>query len=327
MSSAAGSGASERLPWPPEHTPLMLAPMQGLTNRGLRSVFGRTARPDVLFTEFVRVRPGAKRLIAGSDIVEATSAVPGVPLVVQLIGAPDAGVLEAAQMMLDRGVRHINLNMGCPFGRMASHLAGGGMFKRPETVLPMLTALRELVSGSLSVKTRIGYDDPHQLRALLPDFERAQIDFLIVHPRTVVQKYKGAADHDQTRALVRSTSVPIIANGDVRDRADAERVLEHTGAAGLMLGRGAISDPLLFERIRGSAPGRPTGEPRRRELAEHLGLLVEAYVGIFAGEAQVLAKLKETLRHIEDPDLARWVKKLGRAKRLDAFLALLQRAP
>ena len=113
-----------------------------------RAVFGRSVRPDVLFTEFVRVRARAKTLIANSDFTEALSTVPGIPLVVQVIGSADEGVVQATRELVARGVEHINVNMGCPFGRMNSVLAGGGMFRSPETVEPMLTELRALVPGS-----------------------------------------------------------------------------------------------------------------------------------------------------------------------------------
>ena len=107
----------------------MLAPMQGLTNRALRDVYGQLANPDVLFTEFVRVRPNAKKVITDSDFVEATTRAAGIPLVVQVIGCADDGVVAAVGDLVARGVEHINVNMGCPFGRMTSVLAGGGMFK------------------------------------------------------------------------------------------------------------------------------------------------------------------------------------------------------
>ena len=301
----------------------MLAPMQGLTNRGLRAVFGRSARPDVLFTEFVRVRPRAKTLIANNDFTEALSTVPGIPLVVQVIGSMDEGVVQATHDLVERGVEHINVNMGCPFGRMNSVLAGGGMFRRPETVEPMLTALRRLVRGSLSVKTRAGLDDERQIFDVLPAFENAGIDFLVMHPRTVSQKYKGVANHDVTRELVERCSLPVIANGDVRDEVDAQRVLEHTNAAGLMLGRGAVADPKIFDRIRGLAPPCPSGEERKRELAQHLQLLLDVYVDLFHGDAQVISKFKETLAHVDDPDLARWVKALKKQKRVAKIAELL----
>ena len=301
----------------------MLAPMQGLTNRAFRAVLARTAAPDVLFTEFVRVRPRAKAPITNSDLIEATTSVPGIPLVVQVIGCAEEGVLQATRDLVARGVEHVNVNMGCPWGRMTSVLAGGGMFRAPETVAPMLEELRALVPGSLSVKTRAGIDDERQIFDVLPAFEEASIDFLIVHPRTVEQKYKGAANHDLTREIVRATSLRVIANGDVQDEAEAARVLDYTGAAGLMLGRGAVSDPSLFERVRGRAPQRPRGEERKRELVAYFSLLLEGYSEIFHGDAQVLAKLKEVFAHVKDPELARWLKSLKKHRRVSELAAAL----
>ena len=115
----------------------------------------------------------------------------------------------------------------------------------------MIPALRDAVAGTFSVKMRAGYDDPQQVFSLLPLFESAGVDFLILHPRTVVQEYAGLADHGITAGVVAATRLPVIANGDIRTVADGQRVLRLTGAAGLMLGRGAIADPLLFQRLRG----------------------------------------------------------------------------
>jgi len=269
--------------------------MQGVTNRGLRGVFGATVQPDALFTEFVRVRPGSSTPVANADFVEATTEVPGIPLVVQVIGSADEGVVEACRDLVSRGVQHINVNMGCPWGRMTSILAGGGMFRAPETVEPMLSELREIVPGSLSVKTRSGIDDERQIFTVMPAFEAAGIDFLVVHSRTVQQKYTGVANHDLTREIVERSGVPVIANGDVATVAAATEVMGRTGAAGLMLGRGAVADPLLFNRIRGTAPDQPDGEERRRELARHLSLLLTSYETIFFGDAQILTKLRTVI--------------------------------
>jgi len=302
------------LPWT-RPQPLMLAPMQGLTNRALRSVFAELVEPDLLFTEFVRVRPRSQTPIAKSDFLEATSTVPGIPLVVQVIGCADEGVIQATRDLVDAGVEHVNVNMGCPWGRMTSVLAGGGMFRAPETVAPMLRELRAVVPGSLSVKTRAGIDDERQIFEVLPAFEESGVDFLIVHPRTVQQKYKGEANHALTREIVAHSSLTVIANGDVRDEEQAQRVLAETGAAGLMLGRGAVSDPHLFQRVRGLAPPRPEGPERKRELAAYLARLLEGYRELFCGDAQVLNKLKEVLAHVQDPELARWIKKLKKQRR------------
>lgn len=292
----------------------MLAPMQGVTNRVLRAVYGQLAKPDVLFTEFVRVRPKAKRVIADTDFIEATTRVAGIPLVVQVIGCADDGVVGAVRDLVDRGVEHINVNMGCPFGRMTSVLAGGGMFKYPETVYPMLAALREIVPGSLSVKTRLGIDDDREIFPVLDSFSKAGVDFLIVHSRTVKQKYRGEANHELSREIVQAASMPVIANGDIRSMEDANRVLKQTGAAGLMLGRGAIGDHRLFERIRQNSPAVPSADTRLQEVNERLRLLLDGYEKIFHGDAQVLIKFKEIVSHIDHPELARFTKRLRKAK-------------
>lgn len=300
------------LPWT-SPVPLMLAPMQGITNRALREVYGNLAKPDVLFTEFVRVRPKAKKIIANSDFVEATTCVDGIPLVVQVIGCADDGVVNAVKDLVERGVQHINVNMGCPFGRMTSVLAGGGMFKHPETVYPMLAALREIVPGSLSVKTRLGIDGKREIFSVLDSFSRANIDFLVVHSRTVNQKYRGDADHVLSQEIVESASMPVIANGDIRTVVDAERVLEQTGAAGLMLGRGAVCDHLLFQRIRRKATIDPTPQARQKELCEIYIRLLDGYEKIFHGDAQVLSKFREIVNQLDDADRKRFRRRLRKA--------------
>ena len=193
------------------------------------------------------------------------------------------------------------------------------MFRAPETVEPMLRELRAIVPGSLSVKTRTGIDDEREFFDVLPAFEASGVDFVVVHARTVKQKYRGVANHKLTAEIVNRCSLPVIANGDVATAADAQRVLDDTGAAGLMLGRGAITDPLLFERIRGCAPGRPTGEDRKGEVAAFLLRVLDAYEPLFQGDTQVLSKMGSVLVHITDAELRKWVKSLKKAKQVDAL--------
>lgn len=319
------TAAAAALPWQPETPPLMLAPMQGLTNRALRAHFITRVRPDVIFTEFMRVNPvAAVERLSGSDLREIAAAEEGVPLVVQLVGHGREALVSAARSAREAGAVHLNLNMGCPYGRMSSGLTGGGMLRCPADLAEIIPALREAVSGSFSVKLRAGYEDPDQIFSLLPLFESGGVDFLVLHPRTVVQKYAGAADHAVTARVVRETRLPVIANGDIWSVADGRRVLEETGAAGLMLARGAITDPLLFERLRGRANPAPGTEERRIELGRYLREMLTRYRELFCGDIQILSKLKAIICHVDDPDLAKTIKALRRAKSLRAFEAALQ---
>ncbi|HBA86997.1 MAG TPA: dihydrouridine synthase [Geobacter sp.] len=303
----------------------MLAPMQGLTNRALRSVFTSWVRPDVVWTEFMRVNPvSVKKRLMPSDIREISPAEDGVPLVVQLIGHGREALVSAAQAAQATGAVHINLNMGCPYGRMTSGLTGGGMLKRPELLEEIIPALREAIHGSFSIKLRAGYDDPQQVFSLLPLFEAARVDFLVLHPRTVKQAYEGLADHGITAQVVQRTGIPVIANGDIRSSAQGLRILEETGAAGLMLGRGGVGEPMLFERLRGRAPAEPECDERRALLHRYLSDLLPRYCDLFCGDAQVLGKIKGVVSNVEDPELERELKQLKRSKNLNAFRIALQ---
>ena len=316
--------ANGTLPWPAGTAPLMLAPMQGVTNRALRQFFIDWVRPDVVCTEFMRVSAVAgKRRLAASDLREAAASEGGVPLIVQLIGHGREALVAAAQSAQAAGARHLNLNMGCPYGRMTSGLTGGGMLRQPEALTEIIPALRDAVDGSFSVKLRAGYDDHELVLKLLPLFETAGIDFLILHPRTVVQQYAGQADHSVTAEVVRQTRLPVIANGDIRSAADGWRVLRETGAAGLMLGRGAIADPLLFKRLRGAAPAEPTRQELAAMLQHYLRETLVRYGEIFCGEAQVLAKIKEILAFVAEPAFSGHCKQLKKSQSVRSFAALL----
>lgn len=315
---------SRTLPWPGDTTPLMLAPMQGLTNQALRGLFASWVQPDTLFTEFMRVAPGATaERLSAVDLREMAATEQGIPLVVQLIGHGTEALVSAARIAQDAGAVHINLNLGCPFGRMTTGLTGGGILQRPELLQELVPALRSVISGSFSIKLRAGFDDPQQIFLLLPLIESAGVDFLVLHPRTVLQEYQGSADHTVTAGVVRETRIPVIANGDIRTAEDGRRVLEQTGAAGLMLGRGAIADPLLFQRIRGQAVAEPDRAERAALLRRYLSELLDRYSPLFCGEQQVLGKVKTVLATMDDDAFSKQYKALKKARTIHQFTTQL----
>lgn len=311
------------LPWSADRPPLLLAPMQGLTNSALRGYFVDTVAPDAVFTEFVRVQPQSRKRVAKADLAEIREHVGPAPLVVQLIGHTASALAAAAERVQQAGCRHLNLNLGCPYGRMTTGATGGELLREPDKLKELLLALRREVSGSFSVKCRSGYSDPQQIFQLLPLFEECRLDYLILHPRTVQQKYAGQADHDLTAEAVRRTALPLIANGDINDAATAKQVMQKTGAVGLMLGRGALADPLLFRRIRGEQPAQVDRLQRRRELEEYIGALLPLYLEKFCGERQALMKLKDLLNFIPDEDLQRELGKLKRTTTVSSFRSRL----
>ncbi len=312
------------LPWRAGIQPLMLAPMQGLTNDALRASYIERYSPDVVFTEFVRVQSRARKGIGRQDRDEIVAHTAAVPLVVQLIGNSGTALAAAASYLENHGCRDLNLNLGCPYGRMTTGATGGELLNEPEQLREVLIALRRAVHGSFSIKCRAGYSDPRQIFELLPFYEEIGIDYLILHPRTVEQKYTGIADHTITAEVVTSTSLPVIANGDINSPDIGRWLLNEAGAAGLMLGRGALADPWLFQRIRGELPDTADEQQRRRTVFEQLSDLLPRYLVKFCGERQALMKLKDLLNFIPDESLQRDLGKLKRTTTVARFRALLE---
>ncbi|MFZ5797217.1 MAG: tRNA dihydrouridine synthase [Desulfobulbaceae bacterium] len=315
---------ASQLPWTPGSFPLMLAPMQGLTNRALRGLFVERYRPDVVFTEYVLVKTDRGEPISRSDRQEVGAAEGGVPLIVQLIGGDPEAMLAAARAVQELGAAHLNINLGCPYGRMARKVAGGTLLGEPEQLATLLKLLRPAIRGSFSVKARSGVDDPGQLPRLVELFEECGVDFLIVHPRTVRQRYNGPADHRVTAEVVRRTRLPVIANGDIFTEEDGRRVRAQTGAAGLMLGRGAIADPFLFRRLRSDYPAVSHPELKAAEVRDYLLALLARYEELFCGEQQVLYKMKEVVSQMQALEAIEGTHRLLRCRKLAHFTGLLR---
>ncbi len=325
MSIDNNSADNSLLPWTLGQRPLMLAPMQGLTNSALRRLYLQEYQPDLVFTEFVRVQTRTRKRIARGDLADLQDHPAMAPLVVQLIGNDPTALADAARLVQLGGCRHINLNLGCPYGRMTTGATGGELLRQPQQLVLLLKALRLACHGSFSVKCRAGYNDLNQWQSLLELFEDAGADFIILHPRTVEQRYSGEADHRISAALAEKSQLPVIANGDLDCPLKARNLLDQTAIAGLMIGRGALADPWIFQRIRGDAPLLVDPAERRQQIGQFIRDLWPPYVQKFCGERQALMKIKDVLNFITAPDLQRELGKLKRTGSGGAFLDRLHR--
>lgn len=311
------------LPWKPGSRPLMLAPMQGLTHPPLRERFLADYAPDAVWTEFVRVQGRSGKRLARFALEGIRSHHGATPLVVQLIGNRAEALEDAARQLEDVGCRHLNFNLGCPYGRMHSGATGGELLQYADQLPQLLARMRRVFSGSFSIKTRAGYADPGEIFRLLDIYQDSGVDFLVLHPRTVLQKYRGHADHRLSLRVARKSLVPLIVNGDIATAATALELLGDPHIAGLMLGRGALADPWLFSRIRGRCSAEVSDAQRRREVAAYLEALLPGYLERFCGERQALMKLKDLLNFIPDTSLQRDLGRLKRTSSAVRFQALL----
>ncbi len=207
---------------------------------------------------------------------------------------------------------------------MSSGATGGELLREPLKLAAMLRKLREQIKVDFSIKCRAGHADPRQIFELLPIFADCGIDWLILHPRTVEQQYGGAADHQLTAEVAADCPIPLIANGDINDVATGLKLLEIPGVSGLMLGRGALADPFLFERLRNRQPEPLAEEERSKQLQAYISDLLPGYLEQFCGERQALMKLKDLLNFIPDASRQRVFGKMKRAQSLEKFRRLLQ---
>jgi tRNA-dihydrouridine synthase len=250
-------------------TPLLaLAPMQDVTTLEFMRVISRFGGPEVYWTEYFRVHGDSRpeKWILDSITKNPT----GRPVVAQMIGNDIPALVRTAKLLQKYPVAAIDLNLGCPAPIVYRKCAGGGLLREPPRIDGILAALREAVTIPFTVKTRIGFESAAEFDALLPVFARHRLDLLTVHARTVAQMYRPGVRYDLIAQAARELKCPVLANGNVFSAAQARQLLAETGARGLMIGRGAIRNPWLFDQIRAELRGDPFRLPKGREVLAYI---------------------------------------------------------
>jgi len=189
------------------------------------------------------------------------------PLAIQLFGAEPRAMADAARLVEAAGADIVDLNLGCPVKKVTKTGAGAQLLEDHALACRIVEAVAAAVSVPVTVKLRRGVE--HGSRACLelgPRLVEAGASALTLHPRSARQMYTGEADHALTAELVERVDVPVIASGDVTSRAKAIEVLEQTGAAAVMVARGAQGNPWVLREIAEGEAFRPTREEVAAEL-------------------------------------------------------------
>ena len=253
---------------------LALAPMQEVTDLPFWRLMQTYGGADVYFTEYFRVHADSN---LEKWILESITKNPtGRPAVAQMIGNDIPSLIRTARKLQEYPVAAIDLNLGCPAPIVYKKCAGGGLLREPKRVDAILGALRDVVKVKFTVKTRIGFDDPAVFEEFLPIFARHSIDLLTVHGRTVSEMYRSEVHYDYIARAAEAVPCPVLANGNVHSAAKAAEVLALTGARGLMIGRGAIRNPWIFEQIRQHQRGESITLPTGRDVLGYVGALYES---------------------------------------------------
>src|SRR6058998_299458 len=241
---------------------LVLAPMAGVSVQAFRRQ-GRRYGAGLVCSEMVSVAGIQHRnertlgyLRVGSDEH---------PLAIQIFGSEPGAMAEAARMVVAAGADIVDINFGCPVRKVTKTGAGATLLEDPDRACAIVGAVASAVDVPVSVKMRRGLEDGSRVCLDVgPRLVEAGASTLTLHPRSARQMYTGEADHSLTAELVERVGVPVIASGDITSRGRAQSVLATTGAAAVMVGRGAQGNPwALREIVDGDG-----AEPSREEVAE-----------------------------------------------------------
>ena len=259
-------------------------------------VIARYGGPDVYWTEYFRVHGDSRpeKWILQSITENPT----GRPVVAQLIGNDIPALVRTAKELQKYPVAAIDLNLGCPAPIVYRKCAGGGLLREPQKIDAILGALRDAVTVPFTVKTRIGFESPAEFDALLPMFAKHPIDLLTVHARTVKQMYRPGVRYDLIARAARELQCPVLANGNVHSAAQAKQLLAETGARGLMIGRGAIRNPWLFDQIRAGLRGEKIKLPTGRDVLAYIRELWENEITPDVTESAQVQRMKKFMNFI-----------------------------
>jgi nifR3 family TIM-barrel protein len=253
----------------------VLAPLAGYTNMPFRLAVRELGGLGLATTDLVN----ARALLRGSrKSMELVDTCPDdQPLSIQLYGSDTAEMKAAAQWCENYGVASIDINMGCPVHKVTKGGGGSAMMCDPASTVNLVATVVDAVKIPVTVKMRLGWDEaswsaPHFAR----EFEKVGIAGLIIHGRTRAQGFTGSVSLEGIKAVVDAVEqTPIIGNGDVRNMADAQRMLQETGCTGVAIGRGALLNPWIFSQL---SAWEETGVPgHRASFEDHLTFMHRHY--------------------------------------------------
>ena len=261
---------------------ICLAPLAGVSDRAFRKIC-RDHGAEYLCSEMVSATAicyGDRKTpkLCAFDAAE-------MPMAIQLFGARADYMAEAAKRIASGTLAEdvpipaaIDLNMGCPVRKIVSNGEGSALMRTPELAAEIVRAVVRAVDLPVTVKFRAGFDATHKNA---PEFakrmEAAGAAMLCVHGRTREQMYSGSADLSVIAAVKAAVSIPVVGNGDIFSAADARRMRAETGCDGVMIARGAMGNPWLFDELRADASGGeylpPNPEEIVGEAVRHLELM------------------------------------------------------
>ena len=264
----------------PYSVPLYLAPMAGVSESPFRRLC-HAHGADVVVTEFLSAE-GIRRENEAT-ISKLRFSPDEHPIGVQIFGADPAAMADAAALVTDLFMPDfVDINFGCPVKKVVRRNGGSGCLRDLDLVQEIIRTVSKATPLPVTCKIRSGWSeemrDPVGIALRCQD---AGARVLALHARTRTQMYTGQANWDEIAKVAEALDIPVLGNGDIKTAADAKRMLDHTRADGIMLGRGSYGQPWVFKQARALFEGQPVPETpgvhERFEIALDHALLVQGY--------------------------------------------------
>ncbi len=273
--------------------PVMLAPMAGVSNRAFRSI-ARKQGATLCITEMVNANALLHNSAKSYWLMEID---PGeTPVGIQIAGSDPDMMAEAARQAAALGCDLIDINMGCPVAKVVKNGDGSALLNDIPNAVAVVREVVNAVRVPVTVKMRAGWDHQSITAPQLAEaFEKVGAAAVAVHARTRDDQYLRPANWDFIRQVRERVSIPVIGNGDIKTPEDAVRMLELTGAAGVMVGRASFGDPWIFQRITefvrtGRHMEPPSAEDRAAMARYHVQRMVEV-----KGEGVAIREMRKQL--------------------------------
>jgi len=263
----------------------VLAPMAGVTDLPFRQLC-REMGAGLVVSEMVAADPSTWS--SRKSRLRIQFADEPAPRSVQIAGYDPLMMAEAARFNVKQGAEIIDINMGCPAKKVLKKAAGSALLQHPDLVRDILHAVVDSVDVPVTLKIRTGWDRQNRNAVTIAKIaEDAGIAALAIHGRTRACRFVKEVEYDSIADVVSAVSMPVIANGDITSPEKALAVLQHTGAAAVMIGRAAQGNPWIFQQINqfldsGEVAAKPSIEEAERVMCRHLLALHEFY-GEIAG--------------------------------------------
>ena len=253
---------------------LILAPMAGVTDLPFRIIVEKF-KPGLVYTEMV----SAKALFYGDEKTKKLLNRNGekVPVNVQIFGSDEESMAYAAKY-ISNDADLIDINMGCPAPKIVKNGDGSKLLLDLNKAEKIIKAVVENSKVPVTLKIRKGWDDQNIVACEIAQIaEKAGVSAITIHGRTKDQYYSGKADLDIIKKVKENVNIPVIGNGDITDEESAKKMFEYTGVDGIMIGRGAMGNPWIFEKIKhylttGEKLSDPDISEKYRTVIEHITL-------------------------------------------------------